>query len=81
MKFIIFLSFSMLQKIIERCIMRPQLTSDADVSSVRALVRKHKLWKEYILRKAYPDEERLPVTVGISHPICQLKRKRKHRVR
>lgn len=33
------------------------------------------------LGKAYPDEERLPATVGISHPICQLKGKRKHRVR
>lgn len=31
------------------------------------------------LGKEYPDEERLPDTVGISHSICQLKRKRKHR--
>lgn len=36
--------------------------------------------KRTSLGKAYPDEERLPSTVGISHPICRLKRKRKHRV-
>lgn len=31
--------------------MRPQLTSDADVPSVKVLVKKHKLWEENILRE------------------------------